>query len=187
MGLGNIRTMGMVQEVKVFRMVCMNIRFEQFLVYSLTHNITVLHAGLVLFQATTLNVAFNSHNKALLTIMMSNNVSGLCIITVSYFKLTTMRENLKITFKNATKLILLILLPHNIHVLQFFIYTSFLYPLYSCLLKNGYYFEQIGVLKLSLWNTWYFLNLARINRTPAKITHTASMWNISVHAPLYRT
>ncbi|KAK2151644.1 hypothetical protein LSH36_356g06076 [Paralvinella palmiformis] len=36
-----------------------------------------LHAGLVLFQATTLNVAFNSHNKALLTIMMSNNVSNL--------------------------------------------------------------------------------------------------------------
>ena len=28
---------------------------------------------LMLFQATTLNVAFNSHNKALLTIMMSNN------------------------------------------------------------------------------------------------------------------
>ena len=32
-----------------------------------------LHAMLMLFQATTLNVAFNSHNKALLTIMMSNN------------------------------------------------------------------------------------------------------------------
>ncbi|XP_071947913.1 transmembrane anterior posterior transformation protein 1 homolog [Antedon mediterranea] len=32
-----------------------------------------LHAVLVLFQATTLNVAFNSHTKALLTIMMSNN------------------------------------------------------------------------------------------------------------------
>ncbi|XP_074641533.1 transmembrane anterior posterior transformation protein 1 homolog [Tubulanus polymorphus] len=32
-----------------------------------------LHSMLVLFQATTLNVAFNSHNKALLTIMMSNN------------------------------------------------------------------------------------------------------------------
>ncbi|XP_033098362.1 transmembrane anterior posterior transformation protein 1 homolog [Anneissia japonica] len=32
-----------------------------------------LHAILVLFQATTLNVAFNSHTKALLTIMMSNN------------------------------------------------------------------------------------------------------------------
>lgn len=32
-----------------------------------------LHAILMLFQATTLNVAFNSHNKALLTIMMSNN------------------------------------------------------------------------------------------------------------------
>jgi len=26
-------------------------------------------------QASTLNVAFNSHNKSLLTIMMSNNVS----------------------------------------------------------------------------------------------------------------
>ena len=36
----------------------------------------VLHAILVLFQATTLNVAFNSHSKALLTIMMSNNVSS---------------------------------------------------------------------------------------------------------------
>uniref|UniRef100_A0A914X9M9 Protein TAPT1 homolog n=1 Tax=Plectus sambesii TaxID=2011161 RepID=A0A914X9M9_9BILA len=32
-----------------------------------------LHTVLVLLQATTLNVAFNSHNKALLTIMMSNN------------------------------------------------------------------------------------------------------------------
>lgn len=35
----------------------------------------VLHAILILVQATTLNVAFNSHNKSLLTIMMSNNVS----------------------------------------------------------------------------------------------------------------
>ncbi|GAB6023288.1 hypothetical protein CHUAL_008098 [Chamberlinius hualienensis] len=32
-----------------------------------------LHAVLVLFQVTTLNVAINSNNKALLTIMMSNN------------------------------------------------------------------------------------------------------------------
>ncbi|XP_036407153.1 transmembrane anterior posterior transformation protein 1 homolog isoform X1 [Megalops cyprinoides] len=32
-----------------------------------------LHAILVMVQATTLNVAFNSHNKSLLTIMMSNN------------------------------------------------------------------------------------------------------------------
>ncbi|VDP08110.1 unnamed protein product [Soboliphyme baturini] len=32
-----------------------------------------LHSLLVLLQATTLNVAFNSHNKALLTIMISNN------------------------------------------------------------------------------------------------------------------
>uniref|UniRef100_UPI00358E8B1B transmembrane anterior posterior transformation protein 1 homolog n=2 Tax=Myxine glutinosa TaxID=7769 RepID=UPI00358E8B1B len=31
------------------------------------------HAILVLFQATTLNVAFNSHNKSLLTVMLSNN------------------------------------------------------------------------------------------------------------------
>ena len=45
--------------------------------------LSVLHAVLVLFQATTLNVAFNSHNKALLTIMMSNNVSILntCMYT----------------------------------------------------------------------------------------------------------
>ncbi|XP_019626331.1 PREDICTED: transmembrane anterior posterior transformation protein 1 homolog isoform X2 [Branchiostoma belcheri] len=32
-----------------------------------------LHSTLVLFQATCLNVAFNSHNKSLLTVMMSNN------------------------------------------------------------------------------------------------------------------
>lgn len=32
-----------------------------------------LHALLIMVQATTLNVAFNSHNKSLLTIMMSNN------------------------------------------------------------------------------------------------------------------
>lgn len=36
----------------------------------------VLHAILIMVQATTLNVAFNSHNKSLLTIMMSNNVSA---------------------------------------------------------------------------------------------------------------
>ncbi|CAG2256414.1 TAPT1 [Mytilus edulis] len=33
----------------------------------------IIHTLLILFQATVLNVAFNSHNKALLTIMMSNN------------------------------------------------------------------------------------------------------------------
>ena len=32
-----------------------------------------LHSMLVLLQATTLNVAINASNKALLTIMMSNN------------------------------------------------------------------------------------------------------------------
>lgn len=35
---------------------------------------SVSHSILVLLQATTLNVAINSSNKALLTIMMSNNV-----------------------------------------------------------------------------------------------------------------
>ncbi|XP_048459040.1 LOW QUALITY PROTEIN: transmembrane anterior posterior transformation protein 1 homolog [Rhincodon typus] len=35
--------------------------------------VAVLHTILVMVQATTLNVAFNSHNKSLLTIMMSNN------------------------------------------------------------------------------------------------------------------
>ncbi|ERL87191.1 hypothetical protein D910_04591 [Dendroctonus ponderosae] len=34
---------------------------------------TVMHSILILFQATTLNVAVNANNKALLTIMMSNN------------------------------------------------------------------------------------------------------------------
>lgn len=36
---------------------------------------TDLHSLLVLIQATILNVAFNSSNRALLVIMMSNNVS----------------------------------------------------------------------------------------------------------------
>ena len=37
------------------------------------YQLVVFHAVLVLFEATTLNVAFNSHNKVLLTIMMANN------------------------------------------------------------------------------------------------------------------
>lgn len=45
----------------------------------------VLHTVLVLLQATTLNVAINSSNKALLTIMMSNNVTCF-FITSSYSK-----------------------------------------------------------------------------------------------------
>lgn len=40
----------------------------------------VIHTLLILFQATVLLVAFNSHNKALLTVMMSNNVSTLSIV-----------------------------------------------------------------------------------------------------------
>ena len=34
-----------------------------------------MHSILILFQVTVLNVAINSNNKALLTVMMSNNVS----------------------------------------------------------------------------------------------------------------
>ncbi|KAG5344663.1 TAPT1 protein, partial [Acromyrmex charruanus] len=41
------------------------------LLFAITY--VLLHSILVLFQATTLNVAINSSNKALLTIMMSNN------------------------------------------------------------------------------------------------------------------
>ncbi|XP_012145845.1 protein TAPT1 homolog [Megachile rotundata] len=41
------------------------------LLFAVTY--VLLHSILVLFQATTLNVAINSSNKALLTIMMSNN------------------------------------------------------------------------------------------------------------------
>uniref|UniRef100_A0A8C4I950 Transmembrane anterior posterior transformation 1 n=1 Tax=Dicentrarchus labrax TaxID=13489 RepID=A0A8C4I950_DICLA len=40
-----------------------------------------LHAILIMVQATTLNVAFNSHNKSLLTIMMSNNVTAVTKFT----------------------------------------------------------------------------------------------------------
>lgn len=47
------------------------------LTYFFLTKYSVLHSLLVLFQATTLNVAINSNNKALLTIMMSNNVSYL--------------------------------------------------------------------------------------------------------------
>ena len=48
--------------------------------FILTITYVVLHTILVLLQATTLNVAVNSANKALLTIMMSNNVNEICII-----------------------------------------------------------------------------------------------------------
>lgn len=36
-------------------------------------SLLVIHANVVLAQAVTLNVAINSYNKALLTIMVSNN------------------------------------------------------------------------------------------------------------------
>ncbi len=43
--------------------------------FSLACIYVFLHAALVLLQATTINVAINASNKALFTIMMSNNVS----------------------------------------------------------------------------------------------------------------
>ena len=46
-----------------------------FLHFLLTITYVIFHTLLVLLQATTLNVAVNASNKALLTIMMSNNVS----------------------------------------------------------------------------------------------------------------
>lgn len=42
--------------------------------FLLTIIYVIMHTLLVLLQATTLNVAINASNKALLTIMMSNNV-----------------------------------------------------------------------------------------------------------------
>ena len=50
---------------------------------SLSLSLKVSHSIVILCQTTTLNVAFNSHNKALLTIMMSNNVS--CFSSFNYF------------------------------------------------------------------------------------------------------
>ncbi|CAB1337401.1 unnamed protein product [Coregonus sp. 'balchen'] len=44
-----------------------------FYVCILNGELGILHAILIMVQASTLNVAFNSHNKSLLTIMMSNN------------------------------------------------------------------------------------------------------------------
>lgn len=43
--------------------------------FYLTNQKIGVHTVLVLLQATTLNVAINSKNKALITIMMSNNVT----------------------------------------------------------------------------------------------------------------
>lgn len=40
---------------------------------------TVMHTTLLLCQATVLNIAFNSYNNSLLIILMSNNVSYICL------------------------------------------------------------------------------------------------------------
>ncbi len=45
----------------------------------------VTHSFIILCQTTTLNVAFNSYNRALLTIMMSNNVRIFKIIMIEFF------------------------------------------------------------------------------------------------------
>ena len=42
--------------------------------------LTVFHAVLVLFQAITLNVAINSHNKVLMVVMVSNQVKDIDVI-----------------------------------------------------------------------------------------------------------
>ncbi|VDM69132.1 unnamed protein product, partial [Strongylus vulgaris] len=55
-------------EPKTFRTI---VRTVFHFVFALSY--ATIHTFLVLLQATTLNVAFNSHNQALLAIMMSNN------------------------------------------------------------------------------------------------------------------
>ena len=46
--------------------------------------VSVAHTMMILMQAIILNVAFNSHNKNLLTVMMSNNVSGSLLKSKEY-------------------------------------------------------------------------------------------------------
>ena len=53
--------------------------------FLLTIVYVILHTVLVLLQATTLNVAINASNKALLTIMMSNNVGSIFDKDISCF------------------------------------------------------------------------------------------------------
>ena len=67
----------------------------------------VAHSIIVLVQATTLNVAINSQNKALLTIMLSNNVSLLYFILFIYsFKFTSLLEITIPGFQNSSDSIL---------------------------------------------------------------------------------
>ena len=51
--------------------------------FLLTIIYVILHTLLVLLQATTLNVAVNASNKALLTIFMSNNVSFIWLLPMT--------------------------------------------------------------------------------------------------------
>ena len=54
--------------------------------FLLTIVYVILHTLLVLLQATTLNVAINASNKALLTIMMSNNVRPFVLLKLNHCK-----------------------------------------------------------------------------------------------------
>ena len=53
--------------------------------FLLTIVYVILHTLLVLLQATTLDVAINASNKALLTIMMSNNVRPFVLLFILVF------------------------------------------------------------------------------------------------------
>ena len=57
--------------------------------FLLTITYVISHTLLVLLQATTLNVAVNASNKALLTIMMSNNVSFYVFLDLRAFSIYT--------------------------------------------------------------------------------------------------
>ena len=51
--------------------VCVHVYWHS--VDSLTADLSVIHTLVILIQTVTFNVAVNSHSKALLTIMVSNN------------------------------------------------------------------------------------------------------------------
>lgn len=58
-----------------------------------------MHTLILLCETTTLNVAFNSHNKALLTIMLSNNVIFKLIFNT--FKLNVKQSSQFIELKSS--------------------------------------------------------------------------------------
>ncbi|XP_014240836.1 protein TAPT1 homolog isoform X2 [Cimex lectularius] len=64
-----------------------------------------LHALLVLCQATTLNVAINSSNKSLLTIMISNNFVELKVVIQTMKEYAWKRDTLVILFPDCVQVI----------------------------------------------------------------------------------